>query len=137
MSIVWRKVWRDLWHNKFRTILIVLSTAVGVFALGLVFGLSGIMRTRMTEDYQAINPDHISWYWISTFDQEVIETIQRMPSVADAEGDARDSFRWKLEGETDWRDGTGALVARADYEAQHMNRVELVFSLPCCRPYVH
>ena len=126
MSIVWHKVWRDLWHNKFRTILIVLSTAVGVFALGLVFGLSGIMRTRTTEDYQAINPDHVNWYWISTFDQEVVETILRMPGVADAEGDARDSFRWKLEGETDWRDGTGILVARADYEAQHMNRVELV-----------
>ena len=33
MSIIWRKVWRDLWGNKTRTFLIVLATAVGVFAL--------------------------------------------------------------------------------------------------------
>ena len=36
MSITWRKIWRDLWRNKFRTCLVVLSTTVGVFALGFV-----------------------------------------------------------------------------------------------------
>jgi len=35
LSPRWRKVLRDLWGNKFRTLLVVLSTAVGVFALGL------------------------------------------------------------------------------------------------------
>ena len=33
------------------------------------------------------------------------------------------SFRWKLEGEKDWRNGD--LYARMDYEAQHMGRVDL------------
>ena len=36
MSVVWRKVWRDLWHNKLRTLLVILATATGVFSLGLV-----------------------------------------------------------------------------------------------------
>ena len=43
MSIVWRKVWRDLWRNKLRTLLVVFATAAGVLALGLVFGMSGVM----------------------------------------------------------------------------------------------
>ena len=36
MSVIWHKVWRDLAHNKARTALVVLSIAVGVFALGVV-----------------------------------------------------------------------------------------------------
>jgi putative ABC transport system permease protein len=44
MSISWRKVWRDLVHNKTRTLLAVLSTTVGVLALGMIFGMSGVMR---------------------------------------------------------------------------------------------
>ncbi len=32
----WRKVLRDLWSNKTRTLLVVLSIAVGVFAVGTI-----------------------------------------------------------------------------------------------------
>ena len=32
----WRKVLRDLWGNRRRTLLVVLSIAVGVFAVGTV-----------------------------------------------------------------------------------------------------
>jgi putative ABC transport system permease protein len=32
----WRKVLRDLWHNKTRTVLVVLSIAVGMFAVGTI-----------------------------------------------------------------------------------------------------
>jgi putative ABC transport system permease protein len=123
MSIAWRKVWRDLWHNKFRTVLVVLSTAVGVFALGLVFGLSGVMRARMTESHQAGNAPHIEMY-TSWFDQDVVEATLREPGVADAEGEVREGFRWKFEGEDEWRDGT--IIARADYKAQRMYPIELL-----------
>jgi putative ABC transport system permease protein len=121
VSIAWRKVWRDLWNNKFRTVLVVLSTAVGVFALGLVFGMSGVMRARMTESHQESNAPHIEMY-TSLFDQEVIEAVLREPGVADVEGEVRDGFRWKFPGEDEWRDGT--VIARGDYEKQHMYPIE-------------
>jgi putative ABC transport system permease protein len=123
MSIVWRKVWRDLWDNKLRTFLVVLSTAVGVFALGLVFGLSDVMRTRMTESHRASLFPHIIFY-TGSFDQDVVEAIQREPGVADAEGEDGTSLRWKFEGETDWRDGY--VLARDDYETQRMNLLGLL-----------
>jgi hypothetical protein len=41
MNVIWHKVWRDLVRDRTRTALVVLSTTVGMFALGLVFGLSG------------------------------------------------------------------------------------------------
>ena len=123
MSIVWRKVWRDLWGNKLRTFLVVLATAVGVFALGLVFGMSGVMRARMTESHRASHAPHIEMY-TSLFDQDVVEATLREPGVVEAEGEVRVSFRWKLEGETDWRDGT--VIGRGDYEDQLMYPIELL-----------
>jgi putative ABC transport system permease protein len=128
MSVVWRKVWRDLAHNKLRTLLVVLSTAVGVFALGLVFGLSGVMRERMTQDHRATVPGHIN-VWGGSFDQDTVEAVLREPGVADAEVEIyRLSFRWAFadsgSGETEWRDG--ALYARADYDAQRMNLIDLL-----------
>ena len=63
-------------------------------------------------------PAHVTFWWISTFDQETVETIARMPGVADAEGEVWDVVRWKVEGEPDWRDGRAILVARADYPGE-------------------
>jgi len=123
MSIVWRKVWRDLWGNKFRTFLVVLSTGVGVFALGLVFGLSDVMRTRMTESHRASLFPHIVFY-TNRFDHDVVDAIRRESDILDAEGEAVSSFRWKLEGETEWRDGY--VSARDDYQAQRMNLFDLL-----------
>ena len=39
----WRKVFRDLWSNKTRTILVLLSIAVGVSAIGMVMGAQNIV----------------------------------------------------------------------------------------------
>ena len=84
MSIIWRKVLRDLWRSKFRTILVVISTAVGVFALGLVYGMSGVLNTRLAESHRESVPPHITYY-TGWFDQEIVETIKREPDIADAE----------------------------------------------------
>jgi len=123
MSVVWRKIWRDLWNSKFRTFLVVLSTTVGVFALGFVYGTSGVLRTRLTESFQAHVPAHLTFY-TSMFQPELVDTIRHEPGVADAEGMFVASIRWKLEGEKNWRDGT--LFARPDYTAQRVNLYELV-----------
>lgn len=36
MSVIWNKVWSDLWGHKVRTLLAVLGIAAGVFALGAI-----------------------------------------------------------------------------------------------------
>jgi len=123
MSVVWRKVWRDLAHSKARTILVVLSTAVGVFALGLVFGLFGVMNARMTESHRSAIPAHVTFRG-GPFSRETVEAVRRDPDVLDAEGETVAPFHWKLEGETRWRDGD--VVARDDYDAQRMNLLRLL-----------
>jgi putative ABC transport system permease protein len=124
MNVTWRKAWRDLAHNKLRTLLAVLSTAVGVFALGFVFGLSGVTRDRLTVSHRATIPAHVN-LWGSSFDYETVKAVLREPGVADAELQIyRTPFRWKLEEETEWRDGR--LCARDDYEAQRMDLIDLL-----------
>jgi putative ABC transport system permease protein len=122
VSLIWHKVWRDLANNKARTILVVLSTAVGVFALGLVFGLYGVLRARIMGSYQASIPAHIT-FWGGPFDREAVAAVQGEPGVAAAEGEIGDSFRWRLEGEDEWHNGDA--VARDDFRTQQINRLRL------------
>ncbi|MBN1976513.1 MAG: FtsX-like permease family protein [Anaerolineae bacterium] len=122
MGVVWHKVWRDLTRNKARTALVVLSTAVGVFALGLVFGLYGVLRARIMGSYQASIPAHVV-LWGGPFDRDAVEAVGRERDVAAVEGELGGSFRWKLAGEDEWR--SGDITARDDFGAQRINRLRL------------
>jgi hypothetical protein len=51
MSVLWHKVWADLWRNKTRTLLAVLSIASGVFAIGMMFGMSDLLTTNLDESH--------------------------------------------------------------------------------------
>lgn len=122
MPVIWSKVRRDLVRNRSRTVLAVLSTTVGVFALGLVFGLSTVMSSRMTDDHQARMPPHIT-FWGGVFNEEIVDVVAQEPDVADVEGEAQVSFRWKLPNEETWR--PGSLIARANYVDQRLSLVDL------------
>ena len=52
MGVIWHKVWFDLWHNKLRTLLVVFSIAVGVFAVGATFGMAEQMMPTMDAAHQ-------------------------------------------------------------------------------------
>jgi len=51
----WVKILNDLWGNKTRTMLIVLSIAVGLFAVGTIISARSILSTEMAKSYAAIN----------------------------------------------------------------------------------
>ena len=124
MSITWCKVWRDLARNKARTVLVVLATAVGVYSIGMVFGSSSMSKTHLTETHKAAAMAHIQYWMRTPFDQEVVDAILRDPDIADAEGALVGEFRWRFQGETEWREGD--LVARADYETHRITRINLL-----------
>jgi putative ABC transport system permease protein len=72
MSVIWQKVWSDLWDNKVRTLLAVLSIAVGVFAVGATFGMADQMLSGMDKAHQAVSPSHISIYLTQYIDRDMI-----------------------------------------------------------------
>lgn len=70
----WKKVWVDLWQNKTRTLLVVLSIAVGVFAVGVVANSFFIVRQDMAADYAAVNP-HTARIYTSDFDDSLLANL--------------------------------------------------------------
>jgi putative ABC transport system permease protein len=81
----WRKVFRDLWDNKSRTLLVITSIAIGVFAFGGLFVAQSIGISGMIEQYAATYPSHIT-AGISGFDDDLVAWVQRRPHVVDAQG---------------------------------------------------
>lgn len=87
MGVVWYRVWRDLWNNKLHTSLVVLVTATGVFAVGLVVGLNGTMTTHLDEEFSLSSPLHLG-FCTGLFDKSLVETIRRTfgePAAGDAD----------------------------------------------------
>ena len=76
MSLRGRKVLRDLWSQKVRTILVVLSIAIGVFAVGMIANTQAILSRELAEDYWASNPYHAIIY-MQDFDERVVRSSRR------------------------------------------------------------
>ncbi len=81
----WHKVVRDLWDSKGRTLLVVLSIAIGVFAFGGLFVSQRIGLTDMADQFYEINPSHIT-IGIAGFKDDLVEWAKRQQHVADAQG---------------------------------------------------
>jgi putative ABC transport system permease protein len=88
----WRKVLHDLWDNKSRTLLVVLSIAVGVFSIGVIAGAYQIIGNDMGVSYAANNPSNIELR-MANFDQDVLDNIRNMRGIADAEARRVINFR--------------------------------------------
>ncbi|MCL4535290.1 MAG: FtsX-like permease family protein [Chloroflexi bacterium] len=95
LSPRWRKVIRDLLSNKTRTVLVVLSIAIGVFSIGMIGGTQLILTQDMREAFLSINPSSAQ---ISTdpFDDELEQTIRSMKEVKDAQGRRNLGLRARL-----------------------------------------
>ncbi len=89
----WRKVLSDLTTHKSRTALVVLSIAVGVFAIAVVMGGRGVLLREFDEDYAASRPPDAE-YATSDFDDGQLREVQRQPEVRYAEARRRLSVRF-------------------------------------------
>jgi putative ABC transport system permease protein len=116
----WRKVFRDLWSNKTRTILVLLSIAVGVTAIGMVLGAQGIVDRSLPAAYAAVQPSDGLIFCITTFDDAMIESIRAMPEIESAEGRRFVNVRF-LDQAGNWYNMQ--LNAIPDYKAMEINVV--------------
>ncbi len=92
----WRKVLRDLWVNKTRTVLVVLSIAVGVFAVGTVVNTRTILLRELATGMTEVKPASALLTTNLPFDDDLVETVRRMSEVAEAEGRYRVSLRMRI-----------------------------------------
>jgi putative ABC transport system permease protein len=81
----WRKVFSDLWGSKARSLLVIASFTIGLFAVGLILSMNVIITADMRTGYAAINPANIHFF-VSPFDLDLVEHLRREPGVRQAEG---------------------------------------------------
>lgn len=79
----WAKMLRDLASHKSRSLLVVLSIAVGVFAIGVIAGTEHIIDTQFNGAYLASNPAHATLS-VSAFDDGLLASVARTDGVAAA-----------------------------------------------------
>lgn len=120
LSPRWRKVLADLMHNKTRTMIVVLSIAVGVFAIGSVFTSGAILSDDLSDSYAAVNPAHAVIY-AEPFDQALVDSIRSMREVGAAEGRRTVSVRVQA-GPDQWR--SLQLHAIPDFDDLQINKLE-------------
>ncbi|MFN2291739.1 MAG: FtsX-like permease family protein [Anaerolineae bacterium] len=80
-----RKVLVDLWSNKTRSVLVVLSIAVGVLAVGVVASSYGMVKRDMAADYEEVNP-HTARIFSDEFSDDLVAELATVPGVAAIEG---------------------------------------------------
>jgi putative ABC transport system permease protein len=94
MNVRHAKILGDLWVNKSRSLLIVLAVAVGVAAFGLMITGRIVLEENLTDVYAATVPAHTTLA-LSPFDDDLLEFVQRMDSVAAAQPGRLDQARIK------------------------------------------
>ena len=123
MGVIWYKIWFDIWHNKTRTLLAVLSIAAGVFAVGTIFGMSDLLLSNMDKSHQAVLPTHVYVYLNQAVDRETILNLRKVQGVEDIEPFNSINIVYKLHPEDDWRQGV--IQMRDDYAHQKYELLQL------------
>ncbi|HTP09856.1 MAG TPA: FtsX-like permease family protein [Anaerolineae bacterium] len=123
MSIGFRKILRDLWRSKGRTLLAVLSIFIGVFATGTISGLRDLLPAQMWSSYSATNPAHIIISLNGAVSADDINNLARLPGVAGLEGSTGFGAQWRLTPNAPWR---SAAIEMRDYEHQQFNTLDLL-----------
>ena len=116
----WRKVLRDLWGNKTRSALVVLSIVVGVFGVGIGMGAGAILSRELPAVYAATEPTS-AILTTTPFDDEFVQAVGHMPDVRLAEGRRTATLRIQT-GPDQWRDLI--LTAVADYRKMQTGKIE-------------
>jgi putative ABC transport system permease protein len=119
----WRKVISDLIDNKVRTILVVLSIAVGVFAIGVLAGTYVIISQDLGVTYAANNPSNLE-IRLDDFDQDLLHTVEGFDGVKEAEARRVFTLSVRPQGETKWT--SLDVVALDSFEANQINLLDPV-----------
>ncbi len=118
----WRKVLADLLGNKVRTILTVLSIAVGVMAVGAISTAYVILQRDMDPSFRAIHPAG-AILSTSPFETDFLDSLRRLPGMGRVEGRAHVAgFKLERPGDSPLN---MELRANPDFEKSQLDRLIL------------
>ncbi len=122
MSVIWQKVWSDLWHHKVRTALAVVSIAAGVFALGAIFGMIDQLIPNLNRVHRTVNPAHVTIFLADRIDWDTAHGLEKIDGVAGVDLMNLTDIRYKLTPDQPWE--PGILIMR-NYQEQDFNLLQL------------
>lgn len=123
MNVIWYKVWSDLWDNKVRTVLAVLSIAVGVFAVGVTFGMADQLLAGMDAAHRASIPAHFTMGLTKNIDEDTANRLKKIDGVEDIALGSFNAIRYKIDPDDEW--DTAWLIMREDFEKQKYELLQL------------
>ncbi len=81
----WQKVLSDVWSSRARTLLVVASISVGLFAIGIIGTIYAVIAQDMCTGYTAVNAANI-YIQSGFFGQEMVDALRHVADVRQAEG---------------------------------------------------
>ena len=118
----WQKVLADLRGDKTRTILVIASIAVGVFAIGAIVSTYVILSEDIGVSYSSAQPANIEII-TDPFYAELVKSVEKVPGVQNAEGRQMLAMRVGQDGQS-WRPLD--IVAVDDPVAAELNLLTMV-----------
>lgn len=116
----WRKVFRDLVSHRFRTVLVVLSIATGIFAVGVVMGGRAILLREFNAEFTASVPVNADFYTMP-FGDQIVRRARAYPGVAEAMGRHAATLRYRWSGSDAPR--SLSVVAIKDFDDVTVQRI--------------
>ena len=123
MKTAFRKVWRDLWRHKGRTLLVVMSISAGVLAIGMITATNSLIREQLSTANAASNPSHGRISLSRPIDIDTIERLEELPGIVLADGRLAFGVQWRKSSQDPWQDAT--LRALPDFDKQKLDLLEL------------
>jgi putative ABC transport system permease protein len=121
MSPRWQKVFADIWGHKFRSLLVIASITIGLFATGLIVSMDLIIGQDMKTGYAAVNPANIEIF-ATPFNQDLVDSIRHIDGIRQVEGVQTLTLR-VLNTKGEWQ--PIELQAIPDIETMAINRLSL------------
>ena len=115
---------RDIWTNKVRTLQVVLIIGIGAAAIGMIIGTRALFIPGMEDLWRSQNPAMINIFVGPPISEDDLYALKNVDGVVDIEGLSSTTIEWRLNPQDDW--SSGNLTARANYEHQRLNKLELL-----------
>lgn len=118
----WYKVISDLLGNKVRSLLVIASITVGLFAVGLIVSMHQIIAQDMETGYRAVKPANVL-LTTSMYEEDLLPHLEKVDGVEHADGAMIFTLRVRV-ASGEWE--TIDFKAIPKIEENHINRLRLI-----------
>jgi putative ABC transport system permease protein len=84
LTTPWRKAIRDFWHERARTVLVVVAIALGIAAFAAVMSTYAILTRELDRGYLETNPAS-AVLRVDSIDDDLVAAVLQNPEVSNAE----------------------------------------------------